>query len=399
MDPYGINPAFTNDKSVDYPPPPPSDPPPSSDGYQYTDEERYLDELVFKQQSGNNDEFEHTLSEAGFHTGPFDEEYDSDDETPSEILVEKKRPGPKKLLLVLASVLFIIVAALGAVTAQRNKASREQATVVAASTSALISNTEKPTRSPTKAPTKAPTASKAPTKPPSKSPSQHPFPDHPVTTCKNEISLSKECYTHGESIEITFTTCKPAAGDWFGFYRPNAVGESGNMRGRASYWELPCGGHGESCETLLESGTLTIDVVLPLGPHQIHSIESGGRPYHSKSSSEVFFVRKFCRSESDASYHFDNKHGGESKREDYDGNKNHGNAKYNSNNNKRPSYGHEGSSHTKYGNNRRPDNPKYNGNSKNLQHEDEDEDKEKVTPQIKFGNNGRKGYFGNNNNH
>lgn len=125
----------------------------------------------------------------------------------------------------------------------------------------------------------------------SNTPGQFPGGNYPKD-CMDEVFVAKKCYTFGEPIEITYKSCSPNANNWLGVFRQ---GQSGQMRQRAAYWELPCGGHGDSCATPMGSGTITMNPRVGAGRYQVHGIGNMDRPYVSNSSSHAFVVQKRCR--------------------------------------------------------------------------------------------------------
>lgn len=119
-------------------------------------------------------------------------------------------------------------------------------------------------------------------------------PDYPDAFCEPEISVSKQCYTFGESIEIKYKVCDPLEDDWFGVFRPNSCDRYGRMRQNPAYWELPCGGHGKSCANPQRSGSMIISANIGMGPFMIYGITGVARPFQSTVSSASFYVAKHC---------------------------------------------------------------------------------------------------------
>mmetsp|Transcript_8669 Transcript_8669/g.20701 ORF Transcript_8669/g.20701 Transcript_8669/m.20701 type:complete len:437 (+) Transcript_8669:3-1313(+) len=112
--------------------------------------------------------------------------------------------------------------------------------------------------------------------------------------CVDEIHVSKPCYLPGESIQVTYKFCSPATNNWLGVFSQGASDRFGKIRQKPVYWELPCGGHGESCATPSPYGSLTLNAMVSPGRYQVHSIGSTSRPFVSMSTSTAFGVGKRC---------------------------------------------------------------------------------------------------------
>ena len=212
---YGINPAFSNDESVEYPPSLENQR--RSNQYSEAGNARYysdaeiINDLQMDEDDDENEIFEHTLSEHEYNTdAPYADEYDSAEDpyyidTTSESQMSKsqgkmKRRQPftrKTLLGMLALVLFVVVLALGIATASKKNNGNQQSggATVSESNSVIVNPTSKsptPTPPPTKSPVVAPTKdlSKHPTisapydhkyptyYPPSPAPYDHKYPTH-----------------------------------------------------------------------------------------------------------------------------------------------------------------------------------------------------------------------------
>eukprot|EP00535_Pseudo-nitzschia_heimii_P007243 CAMPEP_0197175942 /NCGR_PEP_ID=MMETSP1423-20130617/2020_1 /TAXON_ID=476441 /ORGANISM="Pseudo-nitzschia heimii, Strain UNC1101" /LENGTH=650 /DNA_ID=CAMNT_0042625213 /DNA_START=20 /DNA_END=1972 /DNA_ORIENTATION=- len=113
--------------------------------------------------------------------------------------------------------------------------------------------------------------------------------------CQEEFSVSKDCYSIGESIEIKYKFCTPSANNWLGVFQPESSDMTGQMRQRAAYWEMPCGGHNLSCPEPLESGTFTMIIQVPPGRYQVHNIGDTNPPYFSTAATVPFVVANQCQ--------------------------------------------------------------------------------------------------------
>lgn len=118
---------------------------------------------------------------------------------------------------------------------------------------------------------------------------------HDDDLCRDEVSVSKPCYTFGEPIEVSYKSCSPGASNWLGVFRQGSSDRYGRMRQRAAYWEMPCGGHNVPCSTPMHSGTMTMNTRIGRGRYQVHSIGGINRPFISNSSSQVFVIRNNCQ--------------------------------------------------------------------------------------------------------
>jgi len=124
--------------------------------------------------------------------------------------------------------------------------------------------------------------------------------DQDIGSCQDEVTVSKDCYTFGEAINIAYTSCSPSANNWVGVFRQGSSDPSGRMRQKAAYWEMPCGGHNLTCADPMESGTMSMYIEVPPGRYQVHNIGDTTPPYFSSSASPTFVIANRC-SESSAS--------------------------------------------------------------------------------------------------
>ena len=119
-------------------------------------------------------------------------------------------------------------------------------------------------------------------------------PTEPPVVCIDEVVVPKSCYTFGEPIELHFHYCSPDPKNWLGLYREGSSDENGTMVQRSLYWQLPCGGHGDSCVNPTEYGNITMTPTLGIGTYQVYEMGDMELPHVSKAASETFVVRMKC---------------------------------------------------------------------------------------------------------
>ena len=282
----GIEPTFSNDDDV-LPSPPPL--------FEFADSGAIWDGSITNlmadlEGSGGKEEhedaIEHTLGELKIHADLYGDEYDSADdlsdieslrEENSEVIEPLVSKQKRNMLSLCSLIIMLIVLAIGISALLMNKsATREQTEISAISesvTEMLVAPSEAPisrTSAPTESSTLAP------------------------TVCEDEVKVPKECYTFGEPIELTYRYCSPMEKNWLGVYREGSAGDNGRMTQKSIYWQLSCGGKGDSCKNPIESGNITMTPRLGVGRYQVYGIGNMDRPYMSNSASRGFVVRRSC---------------------------------------------------------------------------------------------------------
>lgn len=119
-------------------------------------------------------------------------------------------------------------------------------------------------------------------------------PTEPPTSCVDEVVVPKSCYTSREPIRLHFHYCTPDRKNWLGLYREGSSDQNGTMIQRSLYWQLSCGGHGDSCVSPREYGTITMTPTLGIGTYQVYGMGNMDRPHISKAVSETFDIRMRC---------------------------------------------------------------------------------------------------------
>lgn len=119
-------------------------------------------------------------------------------------------------------------------------------------------------------------------------------PNNDGDQCQDEVYVSKQCYIFGEPIEVTYKSCSPGAHNWMGVFRQGSSDRFGRMRQGAAYWELPCGGHGQSCTDPVDYGTITMNSNLGPGRYQVYGFIDMNQPYLSNTSSQTFVIGQRC---------------------------------------------------------------------------------------------------------
>ena len=244
----------------------------------FTDED-ILADLEFDPRASNDldDEIEPNLGQheldSSMHSNSLidienDGIWNTEEKANQQFLDKKKR----RLLCSCAMILKLIVLALGIGTLahERNK---HQSTKL---TNALQNEISVPvTQDPTRSPTTAPTVEASP-------------------SCIDEVIVPKRCYTFREPIRLHFHYCNPESKNWLGLYREGSSDENGTMVQRSLYWQLSCGGHGESCKSPREYGSITMTPTLGIGRYQVYGMGNMERPYTSKAASDTFVVQMRC---------------------------------------------------------------------------------------------------------
>lgn len=230
----------------------------------FTDED-ILADLEFDPRESNDDELEDMRSN-GLADIETDGIWSTEKNTRQRFLDKKKG----RLLCSCAMILKLMVLALGIGTLahERNK---HQSLTVSSQDEISVPVLQDQTASPTAFPTTAP--------PPS---------------CIDEVIVPKRCYTFREPIRLHFHYCTPESKNWLGLYREGSSDEHGTMVERSLYWQLSCGGHGESCKSPREYGSITMTPTLGIGRYQVYGMGNMDRPYTAKAASDAFVVQMRC---------------------------------------------------------------------------------------------------------
>lgn len=251
--------------------------PPSSPFYSYIANEIFTDEdiladLEFDPRESNDDEIQPTLGQHELDSSlrsndSIDIETDgiwSAEENTKQRFLDKKKG---RLLCSCAMILKLLVLALGIGTLAHERNKHQ----ISSQDEISVPVLQDPTASPTAFPTAEP--------PPS---------------CIDEVIVPKRCYTFREPIRLHFHYCTPESKNWLGLYREGSSDEHGTMVERSLYWQLSCGGHGESCKSPREYGSITMTPTLGIGKYQVYGMGNMDRPYTSKAASDAFVVQMRC---------------------------------------------------------------------------------------------------------
>jgi hypothetical protein len=117
--------------------------------------------------------------------------------------------------------------------------------------------------------------------------------------CTTNLKTDKACYAQGETILVSFVTCRPGPYDWIGLY-PEGSDTYGHLQPNFFYWEYTCGKTEGFCEKPPRTGTLSIPAKVATGSEYQMYMIAGKKPYMAMASTAPFLVTDECYDEDSA---------------------------------------------------------------------------------------------------
>lgn len=143
-------------------------------------------------------------------------------------------------------------------------------------------------------PTRMPSSSPPSSRPPHPSPQPHPTDDG--GSCKDFISVNKDCFDRGDTIVVEFKRCHPEMGDWIGMYPAWSESDGQYLYPDYLYWAWTCGEYPCQGSELVppQMGTIRFEAQTDNGEFQFHLISGSKYPYYSVAASDEFEIKKSC---------------------------------------------------------------------------------------------------------
>jgi hypothetical protein len=123
-------------------------------------------------------------------------------------------------------------------------------------------------------------------------PTQIPLPTGSPNCHSKAVYIDKDCYTFGETIQVTFENCHQGQWDWVGLYR-EVEGVPLDLNVNLMYWTYSCGNSIGPCRPAPSNGILPFPALEVEGTYSFQLVE-GVMPYRGMSSSPIFRVASDC---------------------------------------------------------------------------------------------------------